>query len=337
MILITGGTGLLGTHLLYKLVTQGKVVRAIYRDTSKFEKVKKVFSYYSENPNAIFDKIDWIHAEITDVPGLEVAFKNITHVYHCAADLSFNPKNYRQSKEVNVIGTANIVNLCLSNEVVKLCHVSSIATLGEDLIKPITEETHWNPENNTQNIYAITKYDAELEVWRGVQEGLGVVVVQPGVIIGPGFWNSGTGEIFTKVSNGFNYYTSGAVGIVDVNDVVKSMCALMDSEVINDKFIIVSENIRYKKMLQMVSEVLGSKKELKEIKKWQLLFYFQLDKFLSFFLARKRSVYKSNINSAFKELKYDASKIKNAVGVEFVSVKKSVENTGVFFVNKKML
>ena len=174
MILVTGGTGLLGAHLLYKLVTQGKVVRAIYRDASKFEIVKEVFSYYSENPNIVFDKIDWIQAEITDVPALEVAFQKVTHVYHCAADLSFNPKNYNESRQVNVIGTANIVNLCLSNEVAKLCHVSSIATLGEDLKKPITEETRWNPENNTQNIYAITKYDAELEVWRGVQEGLDV-------------------------------------------------------------------------------------------------------------------------------------------------------------------
>lgn len=331
MILVTGGTGLLGTHLLYKLVTQGKVVRAIYRDASKFEKVKKVFSYYSENPNVIFDKIDWAQAEITDVPALEVAFQNVTHVYHCAADLSFNLKNYRQSKQVNVIGTANIVNLCLSNEVSKLCHVSSIATLGEDLKKPITEETRWNPENNTHNIYAITKYDAELEVWRGMQEGLDVVVVQPGVIIGPGFWNSGTGEIFTKVSKGFNYYTSGIVGVVDVNDVVMSMCVLIDSDVINEKFILVSENIGYKKLLQTVSEVLESKKELKEIKRWQLLFYLQLDKFLSFISSRKRSVYKSNINSAFKELKYDTSKIKNAIGVEFISATESVRKTASFF------
>jgi len=331
MILVTGGTGLLGTHLLYELVSQGKVVSAIYRDASKFEKVKKVFSYYSENPNVVFDKIIWIQVDITDVPALEVAFQNVTHVYHCAADLSFNPNNYRQSKEVNVIGTANIVNLCLSNEVSKLCHVSSIATLGEDLKKPITEETRWNPENNTQNIYAITKYDAELEVWRGTQEGLEVVVVQPGVIIGPGFWNSGTGEIFTKVSKGFNYYTSGIVGVVDVNDVVKSMCTLMDSGVINEKFIIVSENIGYKKLLLMVSEALESKKELKEIKRWQLLLYLQLDKLLSFISSRKRSVYKANINSAFKQLKYDTSKIKNVIGIEFMPVTESVQKTASFF------
>jgi len=331
MILVTGGTGLLGAHLLCKLVTQGKVVRAIYRDASKFEKVKKIFSYYSEKPNDVFDKVDWIQAEITDVPALEVAFQNVTHVYHCAADLSFNPKNYRQSKEVNVTGTANVVNLCLSHGVSKLCHVSSIATLGEELLKPITEETRWNPENNTQNIYAITKYDAELEVWRGVQEGLDAVVVQPGVIIGPGFWNSGTGELFTKVSKGFNYYTSGIIGVVDVNDVVKSMCVLIDSEVVNEKFILVSENIECKKLLQTVSEVLESKKELKEVKRWQLLFYLQLDKFFSFISSKKRSVYKSNINSAFKELKYDNSKIKNTIEIEFMSVVASIQETGKLF------
>jgi len=331
MILVTGGTGLLGAHLLYKLVAQGNRVKAIYRGASKFEGVKKIFSYYSENPSVLFDKIDWVKADITDVPALDVAFENVTYVYHCAADLSFNPKNYRQSREVNVVGTANIVNLCLIHHVSKLCHVSSIATLGEDLKKPITEETRWNPENNTQNIYAITKYDAELEVWRGTQEGLDAVVVQPGVILGPGLWNSGSGEIFTKVSNGFHYFTSGTVGVVDVNDVSESMMKLMSSEIVNEQFIVVSENIPYKELMQNIATVVGNTKDLKEIKRWQLLCYLQIDKLLSLFTGRKRSVFKANINSAFKQLVYDASKIKNEVGIEFVSVLKIIENTGCFY------
>jgi len=334
MILVTGGTGLLGAHLLYKLVAQGNNVRAIYRDTSKFEVVKRVFSYYSETSGILFDKIEWIKADITDVPALDVAFGYVTHVYHCAADLSFNPKNYTQSRQVNVVGTANIVNLCLSNKVSKLCHVSSIATLGEDLKKPITEETRWNPENNTQNIYAITKYDAELEVWRGTQEGLNTVVVHPGVILGPGFWSSGTGEIFTKVSNGFHYFTSGTVGVVDVNDVTESMMKLMSSEIVNEQFVVVSENITYRKLIQNIATVVGNTKDLREIKRWQLLCYLQIDKLLNLMTGRKRSVFKANINSAFKELVYDASKIKNATGIEFVSISKSVENTGNCF-NRK--
>ena len=331
MILVTGGTGLLGAHLLCKLATQGKRVKAIYRDASKFESVKRVFSYYFETPDVLFDKIEWVNADITDVPALEIAFEDVTHVFHCAADLSFNPKNYRQSRQVNVVGTANIVNLCLSNEVSKLCHVSSIATLGEDLKKPITEETRWNPENNTQNIYAITKYDAELEVWRGTQEGLNAVVVQPGVILGPGFWNSGTGEIFTKVSGGFYYFTSGTVGVVDVNDVTESMIKLMNSEIVNEQFIIVSENVTYKNLMQNIATVVGNTKDLKEIKKWQLLCYLQVDKLLGFISVKKRSVFKANINSAFKQLVYDASKIKKEIGIEFISVAESIKNAGSFF------
>ncbi len=334
MILVTGGTGLLGTHLLYKLADQGKMVRAIYRDASKLEIVKKVFSFYSEKPIEIFDRIEWVKADITDVPALDIAFDCVTHVYHCAADLSFNPKNYRQSRQVNVIGTANVVNLCLSNKVSKLCHVSSIATLGEDFKKPITEETRWNPENNTQNIYAITKYDAELEVWRGTQEGLNAVVVQPGVILGPGFWNSGTGEIFTKVSKGFNYFTSGTVGVVDVNAVSESMIKLMNSEIINKQFIIVSENVTYKYLMNNVATVVGNTKNLKEIKKWQLLCYLQIDKLLGSISVRKRSVFRANINSAFKQLVYDASKIKNEIGIEFLTVAESIKNTGSFFDKK---
>lgn len=331
MILVTGGTGLLGAHLLCKLTTQGKRVKAIYRDASKFESVKRVFSYYSETPDVLFNEIEWVKADITDVPALEIAFEYVTHVYHCAADLSFNPKNYRQSRQVNVIGTANIVNLCLSNKVSKLCHVSSVATLGEDLKKPITEETRWNPENNTQNIYAITKYDAELEVWRGTQEGLNAVVVQPGVILGPGFWDSGTGEIFTKVSSGFHYFTSGTVGVVDVNDVTESMVKLMNSEIVNEQFIIVSENVSYKNLIQKIATVVGNTKDLKEIKRWQLLCYLYVDKLLGSMSVRKRSVFKANINSAFKQLVYDASKIKKEIRIEFISVAESIKNTGSFF------
>jgi len=331
MILVTGGTGLLGTHLLYKLVAQGEAVRAIYRDASKFEVVKKVFSFYSETPDILFNKIEWVKADITDVPALGVAFSTITQVYHCAADLSFNPKNYTQSRQVNVIGTANIVNLCLSNGVSKLCYVSSIATLGEDLKKPITEETRWSPENNTQNIYAITKYDAELEVWRGTQEGLNVVVVQPGVIIGPGFWNSGTGEMFKIVAEGFSYFTSGTVGVVDVNDVVEAMILLTNSKIVNEQFIVISENVTYKELIQMISVAIGDKDGLKEIKRWQLLVYLQIDKLLSFIPGRKRSLYKANINSAFKQLKYDTAKIEKATGIKFISAQKSVNNTASFY------
>jgi dihydroflavonol-4-reductase len=331
MILVTGGTGLLGAHLLYKLVTQGKDVKAIYRDSSKFEKVKNVFSFYTNSSEEVFNKITWIRADINDVPALDIAFKNVIKVYHCAADLSFNKKNYNTSRKVNVEGTANIVNLCLSHQVFKLCHVSSIATLGESLQKPINEETKWNTENKSINIYAMTKYDAELEVWRGVQEGLNVVIVNPGVILGPGFWNTGTGAIFNKVSKGFNFFTSGTVGVVDVNDVVTSMLLLMNATITNEQFIIVSENITYKALLENITNALGINKKNKKLSKWQLLLYLQFDIFFSFILSRKRSVFRSNINSAFKFLHYDTSKIKKTIVINFLPISESIQNTAEIF------
>ena len=338
MILVTGGTGLVGSHLLYHLINNGKNVRATYRTKAKFNTVKRIFQYYSDHGEELFQKIEWIEADITEIPALEIAFKNVDYVYHCAANLSFKKADYHLSKETNVIGTSNIVNLCLSNSVKRLCHVSSIATLGESTNTLITEDTPWNPENNKNNIYAITKYNAELEVWRGVQEGLDVVIVNPGVIIGPGYWNESTGEIYTKINNGFNYFTSGSVGIIAVNDVVKAMIALQESIVRNEKFILVSDNITYKEFILHISNALDIKNTLKSLKKWHLLTYYQIEKIRYLFSKGSPSLNKANINSAFKNLNYDTSKIKNTIPFEFTPIKESIQNITKLYqmdINKK--
>ena len=156
---------------------------------------------------------------------LQNVFKDtFLHVYHCAALVSFNPKDYRTMRTINIDGTANLVNLCIENKVEKICFVSSIASIGKSLNnKPITEENEWNPEEKHHG-YAITKYGAEMEVWRASQEGLNVVIVNPGVILGVGFWKTGTGKLFTTIKNGFKFYTEGITGFVDVKDVTKSLC-----------------------------------------------------------------------------------------------------------------
>jgi nucleoside-diphosphate-sugar epimerase len=324
MILVTGGTGLLGTHLLYKLTAQQKNVRAIYRTQQKLETVKKVFSYYTDSVDVLFNAIEWVEADITDVPALDSAFKSVNQVYHCAANLSFNPKDYKISRSVNVEGTANIVNLCLSHKITKLCHVSSIATLGEDVKGLINETTPWDLENNKKNIYAITKYDAELEVWRGVHEGLDVVIVNPGVILGSGFWNSGTGELFKKAANGFNYFTTGSVGVADVNTVVDTMITLTESDVVNEQFVVVSKNVSYQQLLETIIKAFGKTKLLKKVQRWQLLVFLQLDILKSVLTGSKRSLYKANINSAFKQLYYDNSKLKNTIDYQHLSLIESV-------------
>ena len=246
MILVTGGTGLVGAHLLFKLVNSHKKVKAIYRNERKLSNVKSVFSCYTDDYESLFNAVEWIQADILDIPELSEVFTGISHVYHCAAFVSFEPDKYQLLRQTNIEGSANIVNLCLSNVVEKLCYVSSIATLGYELNnKSITENTNWNPEDDN-NVYAITKYGAEMEVWRATQEGLDAVIVNPGVILGAGIWRYGSGSLFKKTHKGLRHYTSGTVALVAVDDVVSIMIELMNSPITNERFVLVAENWTYK-------------------------------------------------------------------------------------------
>ncbi|MHA7942767.1 NAD-dependent epimerase/dehydratase family protein [Formosa sp. 3Alg 14/1] len=277
MILVTGGTGLVGSHLLYRLASNNDKIRAIYRSEQKLDIVKKVFSYYTDQVDPLFNRIEWVHADLLNIPDLTEAFNGITHVYHSAALVSFEPNKYYLLKQINTLGTANIVNLCLSLNVKKLCYVSSVATLGKSLGNaPITEDTFWNPEEDN-NVYAITKYGAEMEVWRGTQEGLDAVIVNPGVILGSGIWDHGTGHLFNRVFKGSKYYTNGVTGFVAVMDVVEIMILLMNSEIKNENYILVSEHWSYKQFLQSMATHLGVSLPNKEVQPWQAELAWRLD------------------------------------------------------------
>ncbi len=171
MILVTGATGLLGSHLVLHLIENGAKVRAIYRSPDSLEKTKSLFKgYQKEN---LFDKIEWVEADITEIPALELAFKKIRQVYHCAALISFDPAEENQLRKINIEGTANIVNFSIAYQIEKLCYVSSIAALGDlkEFENTVTEDTEWNPEKHHSD-YAISKFGAEMEIWRGQQEGI---------------------------------------------------------------------------------------------------------------------------------------------------------------------
>jgi len=271
-ILVTGGTGLVGSHLLAKLAIQGESIRAIHRKSSDLEKVKNVFSYYSSNSEDLFNSIDWVIGDVTDIPSLEPVFNDITQVYHCAALVSFRKKDEELMRKINIEGTANMVNLSLDNRIKKFCFVSSIATLDKKEGKGIIDESNeWNPENNNYD-YAISKYGGEMEVWRGSQEGLNVVIVNPGVILGAGFWEHNTGRFFTNGYTSFKYYTTGQTGFVGVQDVVKVMLALMESELVNQNYILVSENATFQTVMNHIAGVLGTKHLLKKYRHyWQQL------------------------------------------------------------------
>ena len=331
MILVTGGTGLVGSHLLYQLTQESNNIRATYREKSSLEKVKKVFSYYSKEPS-YFDKIEWIQADITKVPDMILAFKDVEYVYHCAAFISFDAKDYVEMRKVNIHGTAIIVNLSIDVKIKKLCFVSSIAAVGDNIKGGlIDEECEWNKESDNSG-YSITKFGAEMEIWRASQEEIDVVIVNPGVILGPGFWKSGSGQLFTRVFEGFKFYTEGVTGFVDVNDVVQSMIQLMHSKKRNERYILVSENKSFKEIFFMISDALETKRPSIKIKPWQSSVFWRLAAFLSKITGKKPFLSKYSAKSSHSISKYSSKKITDSTKFEFLPIKESIEKTSKLFI-----
>lgn len=255
MILVTGGTGLVGAHLLYNLCRTNNKVVATYRNKTTQNTTKEIFDLYGDTSN--YKNIVWKKADITNVTELEYAFQEITHVYHAAALVSFNSRDADKLRKVNIEGTANIVNFCILKNIKKLCYVSSIATLDKSPgIDIIDENCDWNPEEDHSD-YGITKFGAEMEVWRGSQEGLSVVIVNPGVIFGFGAWNVNSSKLFKQIKKRFPFYTNGSVGVVAVQDVVTAMILLMNSTIKNHRFVLVEENKSYKEVFTLIANKLN--------------------------------------------------------------------------------
>lgn len=326
MILVTGGTGLVGSHLLYELIAANKPVRAIFRTEAKQNIVKRVFSYYTEDFLTLFNKIEWVEADLLDIPKLTEAFKNIDYVYHAAALVSFAPNDYHKLRKTNIEGTTNIVNLCISNQIKKLCYVSSIATIGDSENNgDIDEETNWNAEKDN-SVYAITKYGAEIEVWRGTQEGLDAVIVNPGVIIGAGIWNHGSGEIFKKVHEGLSFYTKGHIACVPVSDVVLNMIMLLESSIKNERYILVAEHIPYKTFLGIIAKKLNVKPPHIEAKPWVLNMAWRLDWLKQKLTGTPRILVKQLALSLVDRTIYDNAKIKAQFDFQFTPIETCIEN-----------
>ena len=325
MILVTGGTGLVGSHLLLELLKQHNTVRATYRDKKKLNAVKNVFSYYSEEADVYFQKIDWVEANLLDIPALEKAFEGVTHVYHCAAFISFDPKDYHTLRKINIEGTANMVNLSVANNIEKFCYVSSIATLGNKEDQSlIDEETYWNPEADN-SVYGITKYGAEMEVWRGTQEGLEAVIVNPGLILGAGFWNSGSGLLFNQVYNGLPYYVTGTSGYVDVQDVIMIMIQLMNSPIKNERFIVVSENLSFKQFTEIAADHLQVKAPKKPVTSFMLQIGWRMDWVRSFITGKPRRLTKQTAATALTITNYNNAKIVKVLSYKFKPVAESIK------------
>lgn len=319
MVLVTGGTGLVGAHLLLHLIENDETVHAIYRKDKTIQKTKNLFLLYKKEN--LFEKIIWVQADILDVPSLEIAFENIDYVYHCAACISFDPKDEVVLRKTNIEGTANIVNFCIARKIKKLCFVSSIAALGDlkENEKIITEETEWNPETPHSD-YAISKYGAEMEIWRGQQEGLNSIIVNPGVILGPRIYEQGSGLFFKKVEKGFVFYSKGTTGLIAVGDVVKIMIQLMKSELKNERFILIANNIVFQDLFNSIADALETKRPYIYVSPFITNILWRIDWVFSNVFGTKIKIDRSTAIASHSKNSYSNEKIKNRLKIDFTDI-----------------
>jgi len=332
MILVSGGTGLLGSHLLYKLISEGNSIKAIKRTSSNLSNVFNVFNYYNNDAQELFNKIQWCELDISDADAVNNCMYEVKQVYHSAAIVSFNPKDRDSMIRNNVLGTANMINAALENKVEKFCHVSSISALG-NTDEIVNEETFRNPSFEYSG-YSISKYRSELEVWRGITEGLNAVIVNPSIILGAGNWQNGSSSIFYNIWKGLKFYTKGSGGYVDVVDVVKIMILLMKSDIKNEKFIVSAENLTYKEVLNEIADNLDKKKPSFYANNFMLSFIWRLEFLLLKLTNRNPLITKEIAASAQSKSNYSNKKIVNTLNYQFITIKESINKISKLFKNE---
>jgi len=310
MVFITGATGLLGSCLTKILAAQNVHIKALYRSDIPFQHAN----------------IEWVKGDLFDTILLEEILQDVDEVYHCAAKISYNPKDKNQLFKTNVEGTANIVNAALTTGTRKLVHVSSVAALGRIRENTtITEEMQWTAETSN-SVYGESKYLAEMEVWRGIAEGLDTVIVNPSIILGAGNWSKGSSEIFKTIYKEFPYYSTGVNGFVDVQDVANAMVTLMQSNITAERFILSAENKSYHDLFKLIATAFNKKPPYKKVTPFMANTIWRLEAVKSFFTGKAPFITKETARTALANVYFDNSKLLKAIpSFSYTPLQNSIE------------
>jgi len=322
MILVTGGTGLLGSHLLVELARSGEEVLALKRPSSQMEHVKQVFSYHENGPE-FFERIAWEDADLSDYLQVADLVADARQIYHCAACLSSQPKDATNMIRFNVESTAHVVNACLEHGNKRLLHVSSSSAIGKAADGLAATEANIWAKQKDASAYSISKFKSEMEVWRGMEEGLQAIIVNPVIILGAGFWHKGSSSMMDRVARGMKYGTPGVTGYVGVEEVVRAMTGLMNSQISGERFILSAGNYSYAEMLEMMAKALGKPRQMKQVSPSTLRFLSRLDGVKAWFTGQ-RSLTPEQAASAFHQSRFDASKAEQALGWKFRSLEEII-------------
>lgn len=339
MIFVTGGTGLVGAHLLYELTLAGHAVKALKRETSNLQQVLKTFSYYTQNPDKLFNQIEWVNGDILDYFAMENLLEGVTEIYHCAAIVSFDPEERKKMIANNVEGTANLVNAAIENRVRKICHVSSVAALGQlENGQLITEETNWVPSKKVSG-YSESKFFSEVEIWRGMEEGLDAVIVNPSIILGPANWETGSAKMFKTVWDGMKFYTKGVTGFIDVRDVVRPMILLMQdvnfAMAKNNRFLLSAENCSYREVFSQIADSLGKPQPQYFASNAILGLVWRAAKISAILTQNSPLITRETAANASQVRNFDGSKITRIFGFKYLSVKAAIKETANYFLQEQ--
>jgi nucleoside-diphosphate-sugar epimerase len=316
MVLVTGGTGFLGSYIIKHLIEKGYAVKAIRRSN------KLPFWINKE----IFSKVQWVDGDVLDVVTLEEALESVDAVIHSAAVVSFFKKERKQMYRVNVDGTANVVNMMLEKNVKRLVYISSVAALGRTADGGhVSEEKKWE-ESKVNTHYAISKYKAELQVWRGMAEGLDAVILNPSTILGHGDWDSSSCAIFKNVYKEFKWSTPGINGFVDVEDVARVAVLMMESNISEERFIVNGDTWPFKKLQETIAESFGKKKPTKTASPFLLNIASRIEKIKSIFSGNKPLLTKESARVACSRTWFENDKLLKALpGFSFTPIEQTIK------------
>lgn len=316
MILVTGATGLLGSYIARYLVSKGERVRAIRRSSSDLSLLAEAT-----------DKIEWVEGDVLDIVALQDAFEGVDYVYHSAATISFRPSEQNHMFKVNVEGTANVVNTALDLGIKKLLFVSSVAALGKG--KPgivLDEDAEWE-DSPYDSGYGLSKYLAEMEVWRAMLEGLKAVIINPSTILGAGKWDDSSLKIFSRTERGLSFYPTGTNGFVDVRDVAKAAIALMEGPYNNKRYIVNGDNLKYQKVIDQIAVELGKSKPNLPVTGALKTISWMLESVKSKMTGNEPVITKEIATLTANDYYYDNSRLIEALKLEFAPVERTIKET----------
>ena len=327
---VTGGTGLVGSHLLYDLLQKGYRVKALKRPKSNTLQARKTFAYYTDDADMLFQQIEWIDGELLDFQSMCETVDGCTCVYHAAAVVSFSHRDRADIMHINVCGTANIVNVCIEKKI-PLCYVSSIAALGRN--EPggvITENDLWQTSFG-RSAYSCSKYKAEMEVWRGIAEGLQAVIVNPSVILGAGDWTKGSSKFFTQVYRGLRFHTPGVNAFVDVRDVSRCMIQLMEQERFGERYTLTAGDLTYRELFNRIADNFQVKRPSIAARPWMLNVAYRLSSLMATLTGKSPALTKETAHSAFQQIRYSSEKVQKTLGYKFIPLEMSIKECCSYF------